>query len=260
MSTREQHTARPRYKLREVILPGKTKPEKGKYRAIVTDRGSYETEKVIEEMLDYSSLRVSPYMVESVVSGVMESMIKNTLSDGITRRFGDYFAVRLEVKGTFGEQDAAFDPKKNAVKVVLVPLKRFRKAVETKRPQNKVKPPRALMTEIQGESSPVDSVTFGENIVITGRDLTVEDMSNQIHVWMYDKNGQMISDVWCIRDMIEHAPARIVVPFPERFKREDFPSDEASRCLYFEFCTNSGKPGSPIRRIKYKHGVNVLLD
>ena len=260
MSTRDQHTAQLHFKLREIKLPGKSEPEKGKYRAIGMARGSYGTDKVIEEMLDYSSLRLSPYMVESVVSGVIESMISKTLSDGITRRFGDYFAVRLEIKGTFDEKDAEFDPKKNSVKVVLVPLKRFRKAVETRRPQNKVKPPRALMTEIQGENSPVDCVTFGENSVITGRDLTVEDMSNQIHVWMYDKNGQMISDVWCIRDMIEHAPARIVVPFPERFKREDFPSNEASRCLYFEFCTNSGKPGSPIRRIKYKHGVNVLLD
>jgi hypothetical protein len=128
MSASDQHTARIDYKLREIILPGRSTPEKGKYRAIATDRGSYGTEKVIEEMLDYSSLRLPPHMVESVVSGVMESMIKNTLSDGITRRFGDYFAVRLEVKGTFDDKDAAFDPKKHAVKVVLMPLKRFRKA------------------------------------------------------------------------------------------------------------------------------------
>ena len=42
------------------------------------------------------------------------------------------------------------------MKVVLVPLKRFRAAVNTERPQNKVKPPRALMTEIRGESSLAD--------------------------------------------------------------------------------------------------------
>ena len=260
MSTREQHTARPKYKLREIILPGKTKPEEGKYRAIVTDRGSYGTDKVIEEMLDYSSLRISPYMVESVVNGVMESMIKHTLSDGITRRFGDYFAVRLEVKGTFDEKDAAFDPKKNSVKVVLMPLKRFRKAVETNRPQNKVKPPRALMKEIRGASSSVDCVRFGEDIVITGRDLTVVDMSNQIGVWMYDRNAQMKSDCWCISNMIEHTPTRIVVPFPKAFKREDFhPNSEYSK-LYFEFSTDSGKPSGPYRHIKYKHGVKVLFD
>ena len=257
MSIREQHTARPSYKLREVILPGKKEPEKGKYRAIVTERGSYGTEQVIDEMLEYSSLRLSPYMVESVVSGVMESMIKNTLSDGVTRRFGDYFAVRLEVKGTFDEKDAAFDPKKNFVKVVLMPLKRFRKAVETKRPQNKVKPPRALMTEIRGESSPADRVKFGENIIITGHDLTVVDMANQISVWMYDRNGVMKADNYCIGNMIERTPTRIVVPFPPSFKRGDFhPNPEMSR-LHFDFCTDSGKHGGPFRRIKYKHTVLV---
>ena len=260
MSSTYKNTARPSYKLREIRLPGKSEPEKGKYRAIVTDRGSYDTEKVIEEVLDYSSLRLSPYMVELVVNGVMESMIRHTLSDGITRRFGDYFAVRLEVKGTFDEKDAAFDPKKNTVKVVLVPLKRFRQAVETRRPQNKVKPPRALMKEIHGESSPVDCVRFGENIVITGHDLTVVDMSNQLDVWMYDKNGKMQSDCYCIKDMIEHTPTRIVVPFPKAFKKEDFNPNRDYSNLHFEFCTDSGKPSGPYRHIKYKHSVKVLFD
>lgn len=257
MPVRDQHAARPRYKLREVVLPGKSEPEKGKYRAIVTERGSYGTEQVVDEMLDYSSLRLSPHMVESVVNGVMESMIKHTLSDGITRKFGDYFAVRLEVKGTFDEEDAAFDPKKHAVKVVLVPLKRFRKAVETKRPQNKVKPPRALMTEIRGESSAADCVKFGENIVITGRDLTVVDMGNQVGVWMYDKNGVMRSDCWCISDMIEHTPTRIVVPFPRSFKKSDFNPNSSRNTLQFEFITDSGKKSGPVRRITYKHLVSV---
>ena len=151
-------------------------------------------------------------MISSVVvSGVIESMISKTLSDGITRKFGDYFAVRLEIKGTFDEKDAKFDPKKNSVKVVLVPLKRFRKAVETRRPQNKMKPPRALMTEIRGESSSADQVKFGENIVITGRDLTVVDMSNQVSVSMVCKDGKRKYDCWSIDDMIEHTPTRIVV-------------------------------------------------
>ena len=203
---------------------------------------------------------LSPYMVESVVEGVMESMIKNTLADGVTRRFGDYFAVRLEVTGTFDEKDAAFDRKKNSVKVVLVPLKRFRQAVETSRPQNKVKPPRALMTEIRGESSEVDSVKFGENIVITGRDLTVVDMSNQIGVVMYARNGQMQSYSWCIHNMIEHAPTRIVVPFPSSFKRESFAPEGVGSQMHFDFSTDSGKPGGKMRTIKYKHAVKVLLD
>lgn len=258
MYSGEKHTARPSYKLRAVRLPGKGEPEEGKFRAIVTDRGSYGTEKVIEEMLDYSSLRLSPYMVESVVGGVMESMIKHTLSDGVTRRFGDYFAVRLEVKGTFNEKDAAFDPKKNAVKVALVPLKRFRKAVETKRPQNKVKPPRALMTEIRGETSEADRVKFGENIVITGRDLTVTDMSNQISVTMWDRNGRMKGDCWCIHDMIEHTPTRIVVPFPKYFKKEDL--NPGGSWMNFTFCTDSGKPNGPMRNIKYKHQVKITTE
>ena len=259
MMAYDKHMARPSYKLKEIILPGQKMPEKGKYRAIVTARNSYGTETVIKEMLDYSSLKLSPYNVESVVCGVFESMIKNTLSDGITRRFGDYFAVRLEVKGTFDDVDAAFDPKKNAVKVKLVPLKRFREAVNTERPQNKVKPPRALMTEIRGESSEVDYVKLGENIVITGRDLTVVDMSNQMEVTLYDEHLKRHVHTWCIDEMIEHTPTRMVLPFPKEFMQIKFHSHPEYRKMTFEYCTDSGKSTGPFRRIKYKHGVEVLL-
>jgi len=40
-------------------------------------------------------------MVESVVKDLLDTMIKLTLDDGATRRFGDYFAVRLDMRGTF---------------------------------------------------------------------------------------------------------------------------------------------------------------
>ena len=98
---------------------------------------------------------------------------------------------------------------------------------------------------------------FGENIVITGRDLTVVDMSNQVGVIMYDKDGKMQADGWSIGSMIEHTPTRIVVPFPAKFKREDFGTD---RALRFEFSTDSGKPDGKHRTIKYKHYVNVLFE
>ena len=123
-----------------------------------------------------------------------------------------------------------------------------------------MKPPRALMTEIRGESSEVDSVKYGENIVITGRDLTIIDMVNWIGVTMYARNGQMQNHVWCIHDMIEHTPTRIVVPFPDTFKRESFAPQGVGSLMYFEFTTNSGKVGGRIRTIKYKHPVRIVLD
>ena len=98
---------------------------------------------------------------------------------------------------------------------------------------------------------------FGENIVITGRDLTVVDMSNQVSVSMVCKDGKRKYDCWSIDDMIEHTPTRIVVPFPAEFKREDFWKQSMMR---FEFSTDSGKPSGPYRTIKYKHGVKVAFD
>ena len=86
--------AQPTYGLRPVRLPGKTTPEKGKFRTIITHRETYDTEQVIQEMLDRSGHHMSVDMVESVVKELLDTMIKLTLNDGAARLFGDYFAVR----------------------------------------------------------------------------------------------------------------------------------------------------------------------
>ena len=257
MFDNEKSTAQPKFRLEQIKLPGKDKPEEGKFRAIVMNRGSYGTDKVIDEMLDYSSLRMSPYMVESVVSGVLESMIKNTLSDGMTRRFGDYFAIRLDVKGSFDEKDAAFDPRKHSVKLSLVPLKRFRKALATRRPQNRVKPPRALMTEVRGESSAVDEVKFGENIVVKGRNLTLLDNMDRLRVYTYDRRLNQHNVSFGPDDVLDATPTQIVLPFPEEFKNVDLHPDKRYRRLYFKMFSRGGKESSEPRSVKYKHGVLI---
>lgn len=55
------------------------------------------------------------------------------------------------------------------------------------------------------------------------------------------------------------AKARMVLPFPEEFKTVDYHPYHDYRKMYFEYCTDSGKSMGPYRRIKYKHGVEVLL-
>jgi len=204
--------AQPTYRLRPVLLPGKSEPEKGKFRAIVTERETYDTDYVIQEMLDRSGHHMSVSMVQSIVTELLDTMIRLTLNDGATRRFGDYFEVRLDMRGTFDEQDSRFDPDRHEVKVSLVPLKKFRIKSRTKPPQNVRKQPRAYFAEIRSETAGPNELKEGEDIIITGRDLAFAYPNDYIRLWTCDNRGEKIVAAFLGHEMKEHTATRIVVP------------------------------------------------
>ena len=251
--------AQPKFKLCRVNVPGKGEPETGKFRAVVTDRHSYGTGAVVGEMIDRSGLNLSPHYVEYIVSELFESMIAGTLSDGATRRFGNYFSVRLEIGGTFDEPDAPFDPKRNEVRVVLAPLKRFRRRVETQPPQNKVKPTRPLMTEVRTEHSEVDTAVYGEDLIITGRNLEMTHQDDQLLLTIYDRHLKPHLRYYHSDELIENTPERLVVPFPTDVKPEELHPQDLYRGIYIEYFyeLSSGKFAGDTRWIKYKHPVVI---
>lgn len=250
--------AQPTFRLREVRLPGKATPEKGKFRAIITHRETYDTERVIQEMLDRSGHHMSVSMVESVVKELLDTMISLTLNDGATRRFGDYFAVRLDMRGTFEEQDSMFDPARHEVKVSLVPLKKFRIKSRTKPPQNVKKPPRAYIAEAHSETAAPNEIKVGEDIIINGRDLTLLARHDYIYLWTTDIHCKKVHATFFADDLKEHTPTRVVVPYPRTFADAELHPNPRYRKVYVEIFSSGGKPGATWRQVKCHHPPVIL--
>ena len=250
--------AQPTFRLREVRLPGKATPEKGKFRAIITHRETYDTERVIQEMLDRSGHHMSVSMVESVVKELLDTMISLTLNDGATRRFGDYFAVRLDMRGTFEEQDSTFDPARHEVKVSLVPLKKFRIKSRTKPPQNVKKPPRAYIAEAHSETAAPNEIKVGEDIIINGRDLTLLARHDYIYLWTTDIHCKKVHATFFANDLKEHTPTRVVVPYPRTFADAELHPNPRYRKVYVEIFSSGGKPGATWRQVKCHHPPVIL--
>ena len=246
----EKVNARPTFRLRPITLPGRETPEKGKFRAIVTHRETYDTDRVVQEMLDRSGHHMSPSMVTSVVTELLDTMIKRTLDDGATRRFGDYFEVRLDMRGTFDEQDSRFDPDRHEVKVSLVPLKKFRVKSRTKPPQNVKKQPRAYIAEIRSETAGPNEIKEGEDIIITGRDLGFCNFDDYIYLWTCDEHLTRHAAAFGQRETKEHTDTRIVIPYPQEFKNITLHPLAIYREVSFEVWSSGGKEGAKQRRIK----------
>jgi len=242
--------ARPAFRLSEVKVPGKTQLEKRKFRAIVTHRNTRDTEQVIQEMLDRSGHHMSVGMVESVVKDLLDTMIKLTLDDGATRRFGDYFAVRLDIRGSFNEQDSMFDPRKHEVKLSLVPLKKFRVKSRTKPPQNVKKQPRAYIAEIRSETAGASEIKIGEDIIITGRDLGFCNKNDYIRLMTHDEHLNKVTALFFRENIKEHSDTRIVVPYPQEFKDITLHARSSYRHVFVSINSSGGKKGAKTRVVK----------
>ena len=65
--------------------------KKGGYRARVLDNGVVDFDEFVQEVVDKSGFRMEPRMLKMYLEATMETMISGVLSDGRTRRIGDYF-------------------------------------------------------------------------------------------------------------------------------------------------------------------------
>ena len=244
---------RPQYKLNR--CPSVT--AKGKYSASVIHEGNLDTDQVLEEAIAYTGVKLSPYLFESVVRGLLESMIQHTVQDGRPRRFGDYFQVQLDLKGSFDEKDAPFDPSRQRMKLTLRPLKRFYAPPKTGTPENVVKPPRAHIDMVRSVTAGENEIRPGEDIVITGRNLQLLKTSYGVTFLYVNAEGLNAARTVALWEIKENTPERIVVKYADAFGGD---LSGTYRTVNLEHGSEGGKVGGKIRTVKYKDCVTVLPD
>ena len=242
---------RPQYKLKKM----NSRFGEGKFNASVLHGDAMGTQRVVQEAIDYCGLHISPYAFESIVRGLFESMIHHTLQDGVTRRFGDYFELQLDVKGTFDSVDDRFDSKRHKVKLTLRPLKGIRRTSQTGTPENKVKPPRAHIEMIRSASGDENEIVPGEVIVVTGRNLTLLPASGGIHFSYMAKNGYRVTSGVGAEQLSVNTETRLEIPFSAIFA--DNPIDDKQRWTMVQIRSEGGKSGGKIRPVKYRSIVTV---
>lgn len=146
------------------------KPRGEGYWAHLGEREEMSFDRVLEDAAKHSSF--SPNMLKSAFETVMETMIEGTLKDGISRTAGDYFKLRLDVRGTFDSQYDYFDENKHELALnlqVLKGLKRFAKPDLVERPYVPV-----VLETISNPGGKEGEIDLYKPILITGKRLKVD--------------------------------------------------------------------------------------
>ena len=158
------------------LVPIKGAAKAGRYRAVVgSDRYKvYGTDFVLREACDNAGLKISPLQLRMYVETLLESMIHQTAKDGVKRQFGNYFSVRLDVRGSFPGVDSHAEGEVRPV-LNLRTLSRFDEVAKTVKIAN-MKPRRMFglkyvnaltLTKIDAECG-ADEVVWGLNLQFVG--------------------------------------------------------------------------------------------
>ena len=187
------------------------------------------TRETLDEICE--ATRLPRHMLESVVGGVLDTMIRGTLADGRTRRFGDWFETRCDILGRFDRIDEEFDPARHSVAVNLLTLSEFGQYRRKNPPTNERQRPRGRIDYVTWPGGEKGEVKVGENILIVGHDLTLAphdslELSMEIegrrmtcvtHLYVHEDEEQKI---------IEHDDTHILVKWfgetnPDRITSPD---------------------------------------
>ena len=115
----------------------------------------------LEEICE--ATRLPRHTVESVIGGVLDTMIRGTLSDGRTRRFGNWFETRCDILGRFDRIDEEFDPARHSLAVNLLTLSEFGQYRRKNPPTNERQRPRGRIDYVTWPGGEKGEVKVGEN-------------------------------------------------------------------------------------------------
>lgn len=162
---------------------------KGGYRARIINDDVVDFDEFAREIVEQNRFNVEPRTMQMYLEAAMETMIDGVLSDGRTRRMGDYFSLGLKVGGRFEEQGDEFDEDVNALKLKLKPLKELKnRSFKKLSIYTENNGPSVKLTSLASASTPESPwVNVGEDFVVKGDNLVLSSDA-EIEVYV---TGQM---------------------------------------------------------------------
>ena len=143
----------------------------GKYRAILERGTTMDTDEVFVEIARQLGRVNGEFQLKHDFLAVLEMLVHNTLSDGRTRRIGDYMEARLDISGSFDRPDSDYDKRVHSLRVNFAALKNARNLQRETPPENTLPSPKGRISAVYTEGGEPGILHYGRNIVIEGEEV-----------------------------------------------------------------------------------------
>lgn len=170
--------------------------ENGGFRAVVAKDGAYSYEHLLNEVIQNQHLGITTNFLDMVLKATFNTMIEGLMTDGISRRIGDFIQLQLQVRGKFDSEGEDFDEKKHKLAIAVRPLKELR--VKPGRDGvsviNRNAGPKVVIERTHSPGLEGNQVKWGEPIEIEGENLfVVERKDNFVFKYINDRRAGFIA-------------------------------------------------------------------
>lgn len=229
-------------------------PKRG-YRAVVDNDGYVkDADDILEETADRFGIKAP--QLKMCMEAVLDTMIKKVAEDGIRRRFGNYFTLRLDIKGRFNGADSKPDGSQRPC-FNLQMLSAFKEAArkihlvnEVKRTRIYIKGVMAVQAQKRGE------VTWGEMVCFWGKNL-IPIINGDYVTWRFtdadgkEQSGQCIP--YARKDIVGRSRKKwefMFIDWPEAM-----PRSAIGREVTFTYYSRGGEPTAEMQ----VHSVSAVV-
>lgn len=230
-----------------------------KYRAMLSAKGTVDMDEILEEAS--KKAHTEPSVLRHHFESVMNEMISGVLEDGRRRRFGDYFTLRLDIRGSFDTVESELeDGQKPTFNFEL--HDEFRKAAAKAKLENEVRERRVALVDIS--STNLNGAKIKPNHILWGYDITMAGygmrpvLPGDELTWSFvDAQGMEHSgtcgqpiDEWPNDKTVDGYFCVNTAKWPQ-----DMPRSAIGRKIKFTIKTRAGREGGKI----YKRSLEVKL-
>lgn len=204
----------------QLIPVSKKFAKNGGYRGFINGRRVIDFDGVLDEVIKNNHLSLSKVYLKTLLSTTFDTMIQGVLTDGQTRRLGDYMMLQLELTGGFDEPGDQFDPNKHKLEVVLRPLKEFRRKPgrDDVKVYNRNAGPTVVINRTYSEGQEGNVVEFGKDIILSGENLfAVDDKEDSISVKYFTQraHGTFACQIVVTPDMVSTDGKTLRIPWDD---------------------------------------------
>ena len=225
------------------------------YRAVVDNDGYVkDTDDILEETADRFGIK-APHL-KMCMEAVLDTMIKRVADDGIRRRFGNYFTLRLDIKGRFDGKDSKPDGSRRPC-FKLQMLSAFKEAARKIELVNEVKRTRIYVDHVLSYERPVIGVVFwGLELNFGGKNLGPVCDGDHVDWSFTDANGERHTGTcgapYCREDMrnVKWHFNSTLAKWPE-----DLPRSAIGREVTFTYHSRAGDPAAEMQ----VHSVSAMV-
>ena len=236
------------------LVPFGSKAVKSGFRAVVDNDGYVkDSDDILQETADRFGLK--PEMLRMCMEAVLSTMIKKVAEDGVRRRFGNFFTLRLDIKGRFNGKDSKPDGSQRP-HFTLQLLSEFKNAARKIRLVNEQTRKRIYIDTVKSYNiGRGGEFYWGATLLFYGKNLAPILKDDQVEWSFKDENGVAHSGTCGRPFQSDNAIEAQRTDIAWAHWPEDLPRSAIGRRVTFTYCSRAGDPAAEMQR----HSISAIL-